>query len=68
MRRLWVLTVTGVLLWSSSPALSREPQNVGPLQYRVLATSRTSTMERERRTEWSASNGASGWSSSRTGF
>ena len=47
MRRLCVLTVTGVLLWSSSPALSREPQNGGPLQYRVLATSRPSTMERE---------------------
>jgi len=47
MRRLCVVTVTGVLLWSSSPVLAREPQNGGPLQYRVLATSRTATMERE---------------------
>ena len=47
MRRLCVLTVTGVLLWSSSLAQARQSQNGGPLQYRVLATSRTSTMERE---------------------
>ena len=38
----------GVLLWSSSLAQARQPQNGGQLQYRVLATLRTSTMrERE---------------------